>query len=61
MGDTKRFVDHGIQLASGGGTPIMKFRQLNARFVVHFKLDYPFSVKKRHFKPPLYTENRLFV
>ena len=61
VGDTKRFVDHGIQLAPGGGTPIMIFRQLNALFAVHSKLDYPFSVKKRrHFKPPIYTEKSPF-
>ena len=56
VGDTKRFVDHGIQLAPGGGTPIMIFRQLNALFAVHSKLDYPFSVKKED----LYTEKLPF-
>ena len=61
MGDTKPFVDHGIQLAPGGGTPIMIFRQLNALFAVHSKLDYPFSVKIDILSPHFIRKNRLFV
>ena len=60
VGDTKRFVDHGIQLAPGGGTPIMIFRQLNALFAVHSKLDYPFSVKKEDILSPFCLKRHPF-